>query len=55
MRENGVRHVIAECRACAHQADVNVDSLPSTLAVPLVGRRLCCSKCGGKDISTRPA
>jgi hypothetical protein len=54
MRSNGVHAVIAEC-ACRHQADVNVDTLPATVAVPEVGRRLRCSKCGGKHVHTRPA
>jgi hypothetical protein len=48
MRVNGVRAVIAT-------ADVNVDALPETVAVPAAGRRLRCSQCGGKRIDTRPA
>jgi hypothetical protein len=55
MRANGVRAVIATCEACGHKADVNVDALPETLAVPETGRRLRCSQCGGKRIDTRPA
>jgi ABC-type hemin transport system substrate-binding protein len=55
MRQNGVRAVIASCEACGHAADVNVDSLAETIAVPKVGGRLRCSYCGGKQINTRPA
>jgi hypothetical protein len=55
MRENGVRAVTAECRACHHKADVVVDQLPETTAVPDVGKRMRCSQCGGKQIETRPA
>jgi hypothetical protein len=55
MRMNGVRAVIATCGACGHKADVNVDALPETLAVPETGRRLRCSQCAGKRIDTRPA
>jgi len=55
MRQNGVHAVIARCQACGHAADVNVDALPETMVVPEVGRRLCCSECGGKRIETRPA
>ena len=55
MRENGVRSVIASCANCGRAADVNVDLLPETLTVPETGKRLRCSQCGGKTISTRPA
>src|SRR5271170_1407177 len=55
MRENGVHAVIATCQACGHKADVNVDELPASTAVPHVGQRLRCSQCGGKKIETRPA
>jgi hypothetical protein len=55
MRHNGVRYVTAECEACGHKADVNVDGLAETIPVPEAGRRLRCSRCGGKRISTRPA
>ena len=41
--------------ACGHKADVNVDALPEEMIVPVAGRRLRCSKCGGKRINTRPA
>jgi hypothetical protein len=55
MRLNGVRMVTALCANCGHQADVNVDLLSETLTVPEAGRRLRCTGCGGKTISTRPA
>ena len=55
MRHNGVGAVIAQCKDCRHQADVVVDHLPADVYVPEVGRRLRCSKCGGKRIETRPA
>ena len=55
MRLNGVRSVIASCANCGRSADVNVDLLPETLTVPEAGKRLRCSSCGGKTISTRPA
>jgi hypothetical protein len=44
-----------QCANCGHSADVNVDTLPDTITVPEAGRRLRCSQCGGKTISTRPA
>ena len=55
MRANGVRGVTAQCEACNHSADVNVDALPETAYVPHVARRLRCSAGGGKAINTRPA
>jgi hypothetical protein len=55
MRANGVRAVIDTCENCNRSADVNVDALPETTAVPKVGHRLRCSSCGGKKIATRPA
>jgi hypothetical protein len=55
MRRNGVHAVIARCEACGRAADVNVDALAETIVVPEVGRRLRCSRCGGKGINTRPA
>ena len=55
MRQNGVRSVTAQCEACNHQADVNVDTLPETVYVPHVARRMRCSNCNGKQINTRPA
>jgi rRNA maturation protein Nop10 len=55
MRQNGVRLVWAKCEACGHQADVNVDALAETLVIPKVGQRLRCSRCGSKQINTRPA
>jgi DNA-directed RNA polymerase subunit RPC12/RpoP len=55
MRQNGVRAVVASCANCGRSADVNVDLLPETMTVPEAGRRLRCSHCGGKTISTRTA
>ena len=54
MRKSGVHAVTATCEACGRSADVNVDALPETVAVPKAGQRLRCS-CGGKRVFTRPA
>jgi DNA-directed RNA polymerase subunit RPC12/RpoP len=55
MRQNGVRAVIATCGTCGHKADVNVDALPATIAVPKASHRLRCGRCGSKRVDTRPA
>jgi hypothetical protein len=55
MRKNGVHAVIATCETCGDKADVNVDAVPETIAVPKIGRRLRRSQWGGKQIDTRPA
>ena len=54
MRSYGVRSILAWCNACSHYADLNADHLPNELPVPDVALRLKCSKCGSKDIETRP-
>ena len=54
MRENGAHLVSAVCEACRGQADVNVDAMPDTIAVPKVSPWLRCSRCDGKRVSTRP-
>jgi hypothetical protein len=35
MRKNGVRAVIAACRACGHKADVNVGGPPDRPTAPM--------------------
>ena len=55
MRQNGVRALIATCRACARETDVNVDALPGDVYVPTAGRRLVCSACGARGARTVPA
>ena len=55
MRLNGVAPSSRRAPTAAAPADVNVDLLPETLTVPETGKRLRCSNCGGKTISTRPA
>lgn len=55
MRDNGVRALIAQCRDCRHQADVQVDQLDAALFVPDIATRMVCSACGSRRIETRPA
>jgi hypothetical protein len=44
------------CAGCCHEVEVPplALGLPGDLAVPYVARQLKCSRCGGRDISTRP-
>ncbi|OYW54118.1 MAG: hypothetical protein B7Y80_13645 [Hyphomicrobium sp. 32-62-53] len=44
------------CGACCHEVEVPPLSLglPGNVPVPNVARRLRCSKCGSRKISTRP-
>ena len=46
--------VLAWCEACGQHAVLNADHLPADLPVPDVALRLKCSRCGSKDIETRP-
>jgi hypothetical protein len=56
MREWGIEHVVAYCRriGCGHHVIVNAKGLPEDLAVPDVGLRTRCSKCGSRNVQTRP-
>lgn len=44
------------CRDCGHERDLEVASLPlpPSTPVPEVGRRMRCSRCGGRKITTAP-
>jgi len=44
------------CRDCCHERDVNPADLPipADTPVPDIGKRLKCSMCGSRKISTTP-
>lgn len=44
------------CRSCGHERDIDPASLrlPANIPVPDVGKRLVCSQCGGRAITTWP-
>jgi len=44
------------CNACGHERDLDPSTipLPPTHAVPDVGKRMKCSACGGREITTAP-
>jgi len=44
------------CRDCGHERDVNPANvpLPGDTPVPDVGKRMKCSSCGSKKVSTAP-
>jgi hypothetical protein len=56
MRENRVRSVIVSCSNinCRHEAIVNVDHLPADLAVPSLGLRMRCERCGQRGADVMP-
>ncbi len=51
--------VFCWCNRCGHNSELTVQRLAVALGrdhpVPEVGARLRCSRCGGKDVATRPA
>ena len=56
MRSLGVQRLEAICgeTLCGHAGAINASALPDDVAVPDVADRLRCSKCGSKNVSTRP-
>ena len=52
----GGRLIWCYCEACGHEREVDPLSLglDPAEAVPTVGKRLKCSRCGGREITTRP-
>ncbi len=44
------------CRSCSYEREVEPRSLglPDEQPVPTAGQRLKCSRCGSKDIETKP-
>lgn len=53
---DGIQSVLAWCEwpGCGHGAVINVDRLDGALYIPDLGLRFVCSRCGGRNISTRP-
>jgi hypothetical protein len=56
MRENGVRTLDAWClgRDCHHHRTLDVDAMPDDVAVPSIGPRLRCERCGRLGADARP-
>lgn len=56
MRANGVRSLIVHCSnaTCMHKAIVNVDHLPANAAVPALGLRMRCERCGQRGADVMP-
>jgi len=46
----------AYCRSCGHERDIDPTSLglPVNMPVPDVGKRMVCSQCGGRKITSWP-
>jgi hypothetical protein len=54
MRHNGVRSLAVQCRGCRHEVIMNVDHLPGDVAVPSLGPKMVCTKCGTIGADARP-
>jgi hypothetical protein len=54
MRENGVRSLFAYCRACHHEAIMNVDKYDAACHVPSFGPKMRCQRCGVIGADVRP-
>lgn len=53
MRSLGMRAVDVSC-ACGRRESVDVSSLPGSIEVPALRRRLRCSACGARPEDVRP-
>jgi hypothetical protein len=54
MRANGIHCLSVYCRSCHHQVHFNVDHMPDHVAVPSIGRRMVCTRCGLVGADARP-
>ena len=54
MRSLGPRSLDVTCKACGYRTTVNVDGYPDDAAVPSVGPRMRCSRCGHLGAGVRP-
>jgi hypothetical protein len=56
MRELGVRGLAVYCvnHACRHQTIISADDYADEIEIPSFGRRMKCSKCGGRRVDVRP-
>jgi hypothetical protein len=56
MRKQGARSLAVFClnHACLHRTLINVDDYLGDIEVPSFGRRMKCSKCGGRRVDVRP-
>lgn len=41
------------CAACHHEATIAIDDLPPDLAIPDIGLRAVCTKCGSREVMSR--
>jgi hypothetical protein len=46
MRANGVRSMAVSCWQCHHEAVLSADRWPDHMAVPALGPRMVCTRCG---------
>ncbi|WP_424360990.1 hypothetical protein [Methylocystis parvus] len=53
LRSLGMRSIAAEC-ACGRRASVDVSTLPGSIEIPSLRRRLRCAACGARPVDVRP-
>jgi|ERR1700722_6180309 hypothetical protein len=54
MRQLGVRSLDVSCWQCHHQAVLSADRWPDDVAVPTLGPRMVCTRCGIVGADARP-
>jgi hypothetical protein len=54
MRANGVRSIAVSCWQCHHEAVLSADRWPDHMAVPTLGPRMVCTRCGIVGADARP-
>jgi len=54
-RKNGGHRADIWCNDCNHHAEVSTDGMPDDLPIPDICLRYRCSKCGSKNLQSRPS
>ncbi|MCV9937705.1 hypothetical protein OIU35_15225 [Boseaceae bacterium BT-24-1] len=54
-RALGLSRVEIWCNVCIHNAEISTDGLPDDFPIPDICLRYRCSKCGSKNLMSRPS